>query len=370
MLAGRLRGMGRRAEMEPTYVHPQYALVQLIHVALAIAGSLVAISEPPSGFALVLFAATSMYLDLNTRFYLVRCLLFRRASQNVVSPGATPRRPVRLILVAHYDAARTGYVFGERCAAACPPPLRARPRAARAVPADLLGRDRSRCCRSSALRMAGIDASWVAIAAAVPDGAADRRRLPADRHRALARSFPAPTTTPRASPPSSRPPSSCARRAPEPRRLGRAPRRRGVARRGHARLRPGPPATSSTGSAPSFVNVDSVSYGDGPLRGQRGGGDQLPDGPRAGRALRGTRGRRARRAEPRQAPALALEHRRTAGRASAASARSRSSASTTACRRPGTTPRGHAGQRRRRGDGAGDRVRRRAGAAARPRRRP
>ena len=44
----------------------------------------------------------------------MRSLFFRRASQNVVSPGLRPDAPLRLVLVAHYDAARSGYVFGER----------------------------------------------------------------------------------------------------------------------------------------------------------------------------------------------------------------------------------------------------------------
>jgi hypothetical protein len=114
MLAGRLRRLGRRVEIEPTFVHPQYAVVHLVHAALAIAGSVLATMQPAAGFALVLAAATSTYLDLNTRLYLVRRLLFRRASQNVVSPGSTPDAPVRLILSAHYDAARTGWVFGRR----------------------------------------------------------------------------------------------------------------------------------------------------------------------------------------------------------------------------------------------------------------
>ncbi|MGH2961722.1 MAG: hypothetical protein ACRDL3_05955, partial [Solirubrobacterales bacterium] len=30
-LADRLRAAGRRAEVEPTYVHPQYALVHALH---------------------------------------------------------------------------------------------------------------------------------------------------------------------------------------------------------------------------------------------------------------------------------------------------------------------------------------------------
>ena len=105
--------MGRRAEIEPTYVHPQYALVHALHAALAIAGTIVAVSQPGIGFALVLLAATSAYLDLNTRFYLMRRLFFRRASQNVVSPGGRrPEAPIRLVLVAHFDAGRSGFVFG------------------------------------------------------------------------------------------------------------------------------------------------------------------------------------------------------------------------------------------------------------------
>jgi hypothetical protein len=113
-LAERLRKRGRRAEVESTYVHPQYGLVHAIHCALGFAGSLVAVALPPVGFALVLFAATSMYLDLNGRLYLVRSLLFRRASQNVVSPGPRPDAPLRLVLCAHYDAARTGAAFAPK----------------------------------------------------------------------------------------------------------------------------------------------------------------------------------------------------------------------------------------------------------------
>jgi hypothetical protein len=112
-LAGRVRGMGRRADLEPFFCHPQYAVVHLIHAVLGIAGSLLATVQPAIGFALVLLAAASTYLDLNTRLYLVRSLLFRRVSQNVVSPGDRPDAPARLILMAHYDAARTGYVFSK-----------------------------------------------------------------------------------------------------------------------------------------------------------------------------------------------------------------------------------------------------------------
>jgi hypothetical protein len=167
MLAGRLRGLGRRAEIEPTYVHPNYALVHAAHTALAIAGSIAAVAEPAIGFAVVLFAATSFYLDQNTRLYLLRSLFFRRASQNIVSPGKRPEAPIRLILVAHYDAARSGYVFGERGL-----------KAARRLSERgrlLLGPWRLIFWAGFALllpilgaRMAGIDADWLSLVQLVP----------------------------------------------------------------------------------------------------------------------------------------------------------------------------------------------------------
>jgi Peptidase family M28 len=171
MLAGRLRRMGRRAEIEPTFVHPQYAAVHLIHAAVAIAGSVLATVQPAAGFALVLAAAASTYLDLNTRRYLVRSLLFRRASQNVVSPGSTPEAPVRLILSAHYDAARTGWVFSRRMGQAEHSPGRDERSGGRptfgpfriffwAGVAPLLP--------IIALRMAGIDAAWLGALQSVP----------------------------------------------------------------------------------------------------------------------------------------------------------------------------------------------------------
>jgi hypothetical protein len=110
-LSDRVKDGGRRATVEPTYVHPQYGLVHALHCAVGFAGSLVAIVAAPVGFAMVLVAALSMYLDLNGRFYLARRLFFRRASQNVVSPGRRPKAPARLFICAHYDSARSGAAF-------------------------------------------------------------------------------------------------------------------------------------------------------------------------------------------------------------------------------------------------------------------
>jgi Peptidase family M28 len=113
-LAERLREQGRRVEVEPTYVHPQLGLLYALHCAIGFAGSLVAVAVPALGFGLVLLAATSMYLDMNARFYLLRRLLFRRASQNVVARGDRLDAPARVLITAHLDAARTGAAFSPR----------------------------------------------------------------------------------------------------------------------------------------------------------------------------------------------------------------------------------------------------------------
>jgi peptidase M28-like protein len=166
MLTGRLRGIGRRAEIEPFYAHPQYPIVHLIHALMGVAGSLIATIQPAIGFALVLLAAASTYLDLNTRFYLVRSLLFHRISQNVVSPGDRPDAPARLVLIAHYDAARTGYIFSKASDRIRRLPERVR-----------LGLGPFRLFFWIGLapllpilgaRMAGVDATWLSAVQAIP----------------------------------------------------------------------------------------------------------------------------------------------------------------------------------------------------------
>ncbi len=110
-LAERLRELGRGAEVEPFYVHPQIGLIYALHALVAFAGSLVAVEVPALGFGLVLISATSLYLDVNARADLLRRLFFRRASQNVVSRGSNSEAPARLVISAHVDAARGGAIF-------------------------------------------------------------------------------------------------------------------------------------------------------------------------------------------------------------------------------------------------------------------
>ena len=184
-LAERLREAGRRVEVEPTYVHPQYPLVHAVHCLLGIAGSLASLQVPALGFALVLAAALSMYLDLNTRLYLVRRLFFRRASQNVVSRGPPARRPspsdpVRPLRRGP-DRTRLRPPLGAaRRAAPGPPPLPHRPLPDRVLVARVPAPHPRRADGRGRRRLAIADP-------ARPHPGADRLRLPARRRRAVGR---------------------------------------------------------------------------------------------------------------------------------------------------------------------------------------
>lgn len=157
-------GPRSRPKLESTYVHPQWPQIYLIHVALATAGSLLASVQPAAGFAIVLATATSLYLDLSGRAYLLRRLFFRRASQNVVAPALPPERdPDRplVLLCAHYDSGLTGAVYNPSAARAFERlrrlwPLPISPMAvvfwATALLLPPLG-----------MRMAGIEENWVAL---------------------------------------------------------------------------------------------------------------------------------------------------------------------------------------------------------------
>jgi Peptidase family M28 len=160
-LAERLRAMGRRVEVEPTYIHPQWALVHAIHCALGVAGSLVSLESAPVGFGLVLAAAISMYLDLNASLYLLRRLFFRRASQNVLSPGSRSDAPTRVILCAHYDAAQGGRAYDPRWAAAA-----ARLQAAVPFPVGpfrILFWSLALLLPAIGARMAGLEGDWISL---------------------------------------------------------------------------------------------------------------------------------------------------------------------------------------------------------------
>ena len=112
-LERRLRELGRDADTEPTSIHPNYPVTHAIHALIAIVGSVLSVTVPVAGAALVLFATVSAFGDLSGSFLLVRRLTGRRASQNVVSTEGG-EKPGIVILCAHYDAGRGGTLFSPR----------------------------------------------------------------------------------------------------------------------------------------------------------------------------------------------------------------------------------------------------------------
>jgi len=112
-LAGRLKELGREAQVEPIRVAPNYPLTHAIHAVLGTAGSVLSVYEPVAGVALAFVALLSALGDLTGTFFLVRRLTGLRASQNVFSPEGGDK-PGVLVLVAHYDAAKTGLAFSRR----------------------------------------------------------------------------------------------------------------------------------------------------------------------------------------------------------------------------------------------------------------
>jgi hypothetical protein len=112
-LADRLRSLNREAEVQPISVWPNYARTHALHALLAVVGSLVSVVAPLAGVLIVGFALLSALGDMTGTLFLLRRLTGRRASQNVVSPEGGEKAG-NLVLVAHYDAARSGLLFSRR----------------------------------------------------------------------------------------------------------------------------------------------------------------------------------------------------------------------------------------------------------------
>ena len=110
-LGRRLESLGRDAESEATWIRPGWPLAWTAYVLMGLVGSVAATRAPVAGAAIAAAALLLAIADLSGRIHLGRRVTGRRASQNVVS-REDGGRPGTLVLVAHYDAARTGYVYG------------------------------------------------------------------------------------------------------------------------------------------------------------------------------------------------------------------------------------------------------------------
>ena len=222
-LAERLRKLGRRVEVEPIYVHPQLGLIYAAHCVLGVAGSLVAVAVPVLGLrARARRRRPRCTCDLNARFYLLRRLFFRRASQNVVSRGR-PRRRARAADRSSPTStpARTGAVYSPKRIRRFSPARERASRSRSARPGCCSGRSPS-SSRCSPPARPGLDSNVISILQLPSTPRPADRRVRVRRHRALRR---------------------------RPRRQRQRLRRRDRARRSPTSSRPSRPGTSTSGSS-------------------------------------------------------------------------------------------------------------------------
>ncbi len=116
-LATELEHPSREVRLEPFWCRPNWALAHVWHLVLAIAGSLVSVTDAVVGLALLAIAFLSISADALFGVSIGRRLTYERASQNVLA-RARPRRDgsspaLRLLITANYDAGRTGMAYRE-----------------------------------------------------------------------------------------------------------------------------------------------------------------------------------------------------------------------------------------------------------------
>ncbi|MBW2263877.1 MAG: M20/M25/M40 family metallo-hydrolase [Deltaproteobacteria bacterium] len=86
-----------------------------LHFGIGTAGSLVSGLSPVAGFALHTLAGTSYFMDSTRRAFLLRRLFPFKPSQNLlVTLPATSSPELRIVLLAHIDAAFSGLLFDPR----------------------------------------------------------------------------------------------------------------------------------------------------------------------------------------------------------------------------------------------------------------
>lgn len=109
----RLTELGRESGLEPIRIRPNFALAHLVHAVAGVVASVLSVYVPTAGLILAAAATVSAIGDLTGSFHLARSLTPLRASQNVVS-DENGDKPGLIVLVAHYDAPRTGMLADRR----------------------------------------------------------------------------------------------------------------------------------------------------------------------------------------------------------------------------------------------------------------
>ena len=255
-MAERLRGLGRRAEAEPIYVHPQSALVHAIHCLIGFAGSLVADLEPGARLR-PRALRRHLHVSRPERPPLPRP---QPALPSRVAEPGLPRRiarrpgPADRLRPPRRRPHRRRLLGAARALVRAPRPLQ--PGAARALPLPVLvdggARAAARPADGGPRLGAGLGAAAPPHARSAGRRVRARRRAALDgrprRQRQRLRGGDGDLARRRAR----------GRATREPRRLGRARRRRRVTWRGHARVRARAPPRfrrrdrpSSSSSTPS-----------------------------------------------------------------------------------------------------------------------
>jgi hypothetical protein len=110
-LRDRLAALDRDADIEATWIRPNWPLAYTAYALFGIVASVVSTAAPVAGIVLAAIALIATIGDLSGRLHTGRMLTGRRGSQNVISREGG-ERPGTLVLVAHYDAAHAGFAYG------------------------------------------------------------------------------------------------------------------------------------------------------------------------------------------------------------------------------------------------------------------
>lgn len=114
-IAAQWRARGLEPQTEPFATARSLYAVLAVHFGVGLLGSLAVFGSPVVAFVLHLLAAVSYALDSSKRGSLLRRLVRHVQSQNTVAiqPAKTEPR-LRVVLIAHADAAFTGWMFRPR----------------------------------------------------------------------------------------------------------------------------------------------------------------------------------------------------------------------------------------------------------------
>lgn len=112
-LAGRMKDIGLETEIEPYKISPHYYWVYFTHCVLAILAGIATIWTRPIWIPIIMaavlaFITVSFWGDLTTKFHLIRNVIPRYPSQNVVGVIPNEGAKKKVIISAHIDAAKVG----------------------------------------------------------------------------------------------------------------------------------------------------------------------------------------------------------------------------------------------------------------------